>query len=258
MDTNTAKKKDDRYTRLKAISQFGYDISWDSLRSKTVTIAGVGGLGIISSEMLARCGIGKLFLFDYDVVEEVNLNRVGFLEEDIGVPKVQVVEKRLKKINSDVEIISVHGDIMLWGIDEKFDKAVEQSDLVLMGLDNYPARSFCNQKCINHHKLLIDAGVSRSALSGNVHPIFPGKSACMMCTARLKGTNESIERGEACTASLPTTMAIIASLQVQEALKYLLHLGTLVDYQTYNALTGEFRNFKTIRDKSCPACSDLE
>ncbi|WP_371805148.1 ThiF family adenylyltransferase [Candidatus Lokiarchaeum ossiferum] len=258
METQISDEKEDRYTRLKAIRQFGYDISWESLRQKSVTIAGVGGLGIISSEMLARCGIGTIYIFDYDIVEAVNLNRVGFMEADIGVPKVKVVEQRLIEINPDVNIIAVHGDIMMWGIDDQFDEAVSKSDLVLMGLDNYPARSFCNQKCINHKKLLIDAGVSRSALSGNVHPIFPGKSACMMCTARLKGTNEKKERGEACTASLPTTMAIIASLQVQEALKYMLNLGTLVDYQTYNALTGEFRNFITSRDPKCPACSDLE
>ncbi|MHA1585041.1 MAG: HesA/MoeB/ThiF family protein, partial [Promethearchaeota archaeon] len=220
------------------------------------TIAGIGGLGMVSAEQLARCGIGKLFLFDKDVVESVNLNRMGFLVEDIDKPKVEVIARTIGRVNPDVNLIPIYGDIMDFGIDEKFDKAVAESDVVLMGVDNYPARMFVNQKCINHQKVLIDAGVSRSALSGNVHPIFPRKNACMMCLARRHGSNEFEERGEACTASLPTTMALIASIQVQETLKYLLHLGENIDYLTYNALTGEFHNYKTQRDEKCPACGN--
>ena len=74
---------ENRYTRLRAIREFGYDIDWDAMKKKTVTIAGVGGLGIISAESLARCGIGTLNLFDKDTVQIVNLNRMGFDPEDV-------------------------------------------------------------------------------------------------------------------------------------------------------------------------------
>jgi molybdopterin/thiamine biosynthesis adenylyltransferase len=250
---------EDRYTRLKAIKEFGYDIKWEDLFNKKVVIAGVGGLGIVSAEMLARCGIGTLYLFDRDIIAEVNLNRMGFMKADLGESKVGVIAKSIREnINPDVKVIAHHGDIMYPELEDIFDNAVKDSDLVLMGMDNFPARMFVNQKCLNHRRILIDAGVSRSALSGNVHPVYPGKNACMQCTARLKGTNEKKERGKPCTASLPTSMSIIASLQVQQALKILLKFGDVVDYLSYNALTGDFARYKTKRDTNCAACGFID
>jgi ubiquitin-like modifier-activating enzyme 5 len=247
-----------RYKRLNAISDFGYDVKWELLHEKSAVIVGVGGLGILAADMLARCGIGTLYLFDKDIINEVNLNRIGFMESDIGSPKVEVVAKNINLINTDVKVITCNGDIMNFGIDEKFDQAVQKCDVVLMGVDNYPARTFVNQKCIKHNKVLIDAGVSRSALSGYIHPIFPGKNACMQCMARIQGTNELKERSATCIASLPTTFAIIAGLQVQETLKYFFDLGEMVDYLSYNALTGEFNKYKTQRDDKCSICGNLK
>ncbi|TFH30976.1 MAG: hypothetical protein E4G98_01035 [Promethearchaeota archaeon] len=245
----------DRYTRLKAITDFGYDITWSDLAKRTITIAGVGGLGMITADILARCGVGHLYLFDKDTVDTVNLNRIGFLESDIGQDKVSIIARNINQINPDVKTQPIHGDIMNFGVEDLFDEAVAKSDAVLMGVDNYPARMFVNQKCINHKKPLFNAGVSRSALSGFVQSIFPNKTACLQCVARVKGSNEDLERGESCVASLPTTFAIIAGIQAQETLKYLLGLGTVVDYITYNALTGDFHQFQTARDPHCSACS---
>ena len=89
----------DRYIRLKAIKEFGYDINWDDLRKHHIGIVGVGGLGCVSAEMAVRCGIGKLSLFDFDTVEIVNLNRSMFKEEHIGYPKIEIAAKILKKVN---------------------------------------------------------------------------------------------------------------------------------------------------------------
>ncbi|MFX1257778.1 MAG: ThiF family adenylyltransferase [Promethearchaeota archaeon] len=49
-----------RYTRLKAIKEFGYDINWNDLRQYHIGIVGVGGLGCVSAEMAVRCGVGKV------------------------------------------------------------------------------------------------------------------------------------------------------------------------------------------------------
>mgnify|MGYP006282471057 CR=1 FL=1 len=243
-----------RYTRLKSIKDFGYDVDWMDLREKSVVVAGVGGLGMITAEMLARCGIGKLFLFDRDVVDVVNLNRLGFHERHLGDSKVEVIEVRIQSMNPDVETIAHHGDIMLFENESRFEEALTDADVCLMGVDNYPARTFVNRKCMRLKTVLLDAGAARSGLSGHVHPIFPGINACIQCTGIIEASGE---RGEPCTASLPTTMAILAGLQVQECLKILLGFGNVVDYLTYNAITGTFRNLKTRRDENCPACSDM-
>ncbi len=45
---------------------------------KTILIVGVGGVGSVLCEMLVRCGVGKLMIYDYDTVEMANMNRMFF------------------------------------------------------------------------------------------------------------------------------------------------------------------------------------
>lgn len=56
------------YSRLMALKKMGIVKNYDDIRKKTVLIVGVGGIGSVVAEMLTRCGIGKLILFDYDKV----------------------------------------------------------------------------------------------------------------------------------------------------------------------------------------------
>lgn len=56
------------YSRLMALKKMGIVKNYDEIRKKTVLIVGVGGVGSVVAEMLTRCGIGKLILFDYDKV----------------------------------------------------------------------------------------------------------------------------------------------------------------------------------------------
>ena len=64
---------------------------------------GVGGVGSVTAEMLTRCGIGKLLLFDYDKVELANMNRLFFQPHQAGLSKVAAAAKTLESINPDVE-----------------------------------------------------------------------------------------------------------------------------------------------------------
>ncbi|MBN2711775.1 MAG: sulfur carrier protein ThiS adenylyltransferase ThiF [Planctomycetes bacterium] len=70
----------------------------DVLAKATVGIAGVGGLGSHVAHALARTGIGKLVLADFDVVEPSNLNRQMYRLADIGIPKVDAIAADLSKI----------------------------------------------------------------------------------------------------------------------------------------------------------------
>ena len=245
----------DRYTRLKAIKEFGYDVNWDNLKKYHTGIVGIGGLGCVSAEMVVRCGVGKLSLFDFDTVDIVNLNRHMFKDEHIGQPKVEVASKILKEINPDVEIRSFNNDIMDPSFEPKFEYEIKQMDIILNGLDNIPAREYLNAKCVLFKIPIIDAGASRSGLSGYIHPIIPYKTACAKCISSIS-IDIPDERGEPCVASLPSTMAILASIQIQEMLKYLLKFGKMVDYVMYHMITGDFLNYKTIRDINCPICGD--
>ena len=79
-----------------------------NLSKKSVLILGVGGVGGYVAESLARSGIGTLILVDFDTVDESNINRqIIALDSTIGLKKVDVLEKRIKEINSDINVIKI-------------------------------------------------------------------------------------------------------------------------------------------------------
>ena len=66
------------YSRLMALKRMGIVDNYEKIRDLCVAVVGVGGVGSVTAEMLTRCGIGKLILFDYDKVELANMNRLFF------------------------------------------------------------------------------------------------------------------------------------------------------------------------------------
>ena len=67
-----------------------------STPSSSVAVVGVGGVGSVTAEMLTRCGVGKLLLFDYDKVELANMNRLFFQPHQAGLSKVDAAKKTLE------------------------------------------------------------------------------------------------------------------------------------------------------------------
>ncbi len=70
----------------------------------TVGIAGAGGLGSNCAVALARSGIGKLIIADYDIVEPGNLNRQYFFIDQTGMKKTEALKDNISKINPHTEV----------------------------------------------------------------------------------------------------------------------------------------------------------
>lgn len=51
-------------------------------------LQGIGGVGSVAAEMLTRCGIGRLLLYDYDKVELANMNRLFFRPEQVFLDNI--------------------------------------------------------------------------------------------------------------------------------------------------------------------------
>lgn len=66
--------------------------------------------------MLARCGIGKLVLMDYDKVELANMNRLFFRPEQVGQTKAEAARATLCEINPDVEVSKGGVDLFFRGV----------------------------------------------------------------------------------------------------------------------------------------------
>lgn len=80
--------------------------NYENIRNFAIAVVGIGGVGSVTAEMLTRCGIGKLILFDYDKVELANMNRLFFQPHQSGLSKVEAAAETLKSINPDVEIVT--------------------------------------------------------------------------------------------------------------------------------------------------------
>ncbi len=76
----------------------------NKIKNAKVAIAGLGGLGSNIAVLLARIGIGKLFLVDFDIVDISNINRQSYFISDIGMYKTSAIKKQLLKINPYIEI----------------------------------------------------------------------------------------------------------------------------------------------------------
>lgn len=76
----------------------------EKLARTRIAVLGSGGLGSNIALMLARLGIGRLILYDYDVVEASNLNRQNFGVEDIGEKKVEATKRHLEAMLPYVDI----------------------------------------------------------------------------------------------------------------------------------------------------------
>lgn len=252
------------YSRLMALKRMGIVDNYEKVRDFTVAVVGVGGVGSVAAEMLVRCGIGKLILFDYDKVEMANMNRLFFQPHQVGQSKVEAAANTLAGINPDVEIESRNYNIT---IVENFDDFVntirsgglgnKPVDIVLSCVDNFEARMTINTACNELNQIWFESGVSENAVSGHIQLIVPGESACFACAPPLVVAEnideKTLKRDGVCAASLPTTMGIVAGFLVQNVLKKLLGFGEVSAYLGYNALQDFFPKMQL---KPNPSCDD--
>lgn len=75
------------------------------LEKKHIAVFGLGGVGGYAAEALARSGIGKLTLIDYDLIDITNLNRqLIALQSTIGKNKAEIFGERLRQINPSIRL----------------------------------------------------------------------------------------------------------------------------------------------------------
>jgi molybdopterin/thiamine biosynthesis adenylyltransferase len=106
--------------------------SMDKLANSRVAVAGIGGVGSIIVEMLARSGIGNLKLAEPDPYEDKNLNRQLFATLDtVGINKATAGAERIKKINPHCNVQVYDTGVTLSNVRE----FVEDIDLLLVQTD---------------------------------------------------------------------------------------------------------------------------
>lgn len=248
------------HSRLLALNKLGIVKEYERISERTVLIVGVGGIGSVVAEMLVRCGIGKLILFDYDTVDVENMNRMFYRRDQIGMLKVDAAKNTLEALEGG-KIEVFNGNITSVEMLEILRENAQKSDLIVSCVDNYTARITLNKLCCDLGLVWFESGVSETGINGHVQLIRPGIDACFNCappTVVAENLNEFENRAGVCTASLATTMSIVAGILVQNILKYFLSFGTTVNNCIgYNGLTDYFPLMHIQRNPDCYVCGHL-
>lgn len=129
------------------VERHGADIQ-QKLDRASVGIAGLGGLGSNIAVHLARLGVGRLVLVDFDTVDVTNLNRQHYTMKDISVPKTLALLEQLEEINPYLQyepyterVIPANVERMFAGCDvvcEAFDRADQKAMLIETLLERLP------------------------------------------------------------------------------------------------------------------------
>ena len=102
------------------------------ISSTTVAVCGLGGLGSNIATSLARAGIGKLILIDFDKVDITNLHRQQYKANQIGLYKTDALQDNLKEINPYIET-----EIHTIRLDENNAKdMLSDADIICEAFDN--------------------------------------------------------------------------------------------------------------------------
>lgn len=114
----------------------------EALKEKHVAVFGLGGVGGYCAEALARSGIGKLTLVDFDTVSTSNINRqIIALNSTVGKKKTKLFEKRLKDINPNIELNI---------IDDFYTNEIVNADYVADAIDTMRSKISLLENCVKN------------------------------------------------------------------------------------------------------------
>lgn len=237
----------ERYSRQIVLKKIGFEGQKKILSSK-VFVVGAGGLGCTVIDQLARAGIGEIAVTDFDKVTLSNIHRqVLYNSQDLNKYKVDVLKKKIKKINSKIKLKIYKSKINK----ENIKKFLKNYQIIVDGSDNFETKFLLNKYCLKLRKRLIVGSINK--FDGHVFSLNfkNNKSACLKCFYQ-EIPNSNLLNCE--TEGVVGTIAnIVGSIQANEVLKIILNLKEKLynSILIINILDLSFRISKFVKIKKC-------
>jgi adenylyltransferase/sulfurtransferase len=218
------------------------------LKNAKAFVAGVGGLGAISSYYLAAAGIGYLTIVDKDKVDYSNLNRqIIHWTSDIGQWKTDSGIQKLQNLNPHCSVRAIQTELT----EDNCRELVGDCSVIVDAMDNMKARRILNAVSIKNGIPYIYGGVHQ--LDGLVSVFIPGETPCLECVFPLNDA-ESDTTPPGILGPVP---GVIACIQSIETMKLLLGIKELLTGRLlcFCGLDMTFREFKINKNPDCPVCA---
>ncbi len=222
------------------------------LAKAKILLVGAGGLGSPAALYLAAAGVGTIGLIDGDVVDLTNLQRqILHHTPDIGRPKVVSGKEKIQALNPNVNVSMYEERLTA----SNALKIFSDYDVVIDGVDNFPAKFLINDACFFADKPLVHGGILR--FDGRVMTIIPKKSACYRCVFKTPpppGLVASCQEA----GVIGVLAGIIGTIQATEALKLVLGIGQPLTNRMldFDARKTQFREIKVRRKQNCSLCGE--
>lgn len=240
-----------RYARHFVIPEIGRE-GQIRLKSSSVLIVGVGGLGSPAALYLAAAGVGHLGLVDFDRVDRSNLHRqILHFDSDVGKPKLQSAFEKIHALNPFVEVTLYETPLHR----ENALEILSQYDVILDGTDNFATRYLVNDACVLLNKPNVHASIFR--FEGQASVFLRGHGPCYRCLFPSPPPAGSVPN---CAEAgvLGVLPGIMGSIQAVETIKLLLEIGQplLGELLLFDALSMDFRKLRVSRNSGCVLCGD--
>ena len=203
---------DKEYLEYQLISRQGLK-EYNILKNSSAVICGLGGLGSNAAISLARAGLGRIKLIDFDIVEPSNINRQAYFIEHIGMYKTDALKEIICKISPyiNIETSNIYLD------EENILDELAGFQVILECFDDVSSKMKLIEKCVNNMRDSYIIGASGVAGYYNTDK-FMKKSLGSNCI--IIGDFEN-EAGFNHGLYAPRTAAA-ANIQANTALRYLL------------------------------------
>ncbi len=239
-----------RYSRHILLDPIGI-AGQEKLLAAHALIIGAGGLGSPVGLYLAAAGVGRITLADDDVVELTNLQRqIAHDMASLGVNKAQSAARRMRQMNSDIQVNAVN--LRLAG--DALDAAVARADVVLDCCDNFPTRHAVNRACVRHRKPLVSGAAVRFDGQIAVFDLRDDAAPCYACLFPEHAQDAEMRCSEFGVFS--PLVGVVGSIQAMEALKLLIGAGDSLSGRLllHDALSAEWRTLRLKKDPGCEVC----
>lgn len=192
------------------------------LAESQVAIVGAGGLGGQVIILLARIGIGRLIVVDYDQFDETNLNRQALCSQEVlQRSKSQTAAETVASINPGVKVIPHQVRINATHIDQ----ILAGTDVIVDALDNVPDRLMLQEAARRLGVPMIHGALA--GFEGMIMTVYPGDKGLKQLYDIAEAVKVDKERPEALLGVPAVTAAVIGTFQTMEVLKVLLHRGKI-------------------------------